>query len=144
MEEYIIETDTGRRKRPVLLTLLCIVTFICSGSIVLLSLMGIIFSGSLTDIIRESAPGLENMNAGFFIVGFLGILIMFGLSLWGAILMFYLKKGGFILYVIPNGLKLVFLIVGTLSAFNTFLLLLLIAGIALIVLYSAQIRHMKA
>jgi len=143
MQEHNNSAATGIRKRPVLLSLLCIFTFICSGAITLLSLLGIFFSGLLADTVKSFVPGLESMSSAFFIVLFLVLLILFGLSLWGAILMFVLRKGGFVLYVIPNGLKLAFLLISVFSAFNVYSLVFLIFGIALIVLYSSQIKYMK-
>ena len=142
MEETTVTTP-AYRKRPLLLTALCVFSFISSGAMALISLFGIFVTSFLQDNIKNTFPALENMNDTFFIVMFLVIFILFALSLWGAILMFGLRKGGFVLYVIPNGLKLVFLIIFYLTTFNSYILAFLIVSIALIVLYSTQVRHMK-
>jgi hypothetical protein len=143
MDEINTSPAPQPKRRPVLLLLLCIFTFICSGFITLFSFLGIILSGWLADTVKEIVPGLEGMSAAFFIVLFLVLFILFGLSLWGAILMFGLKKGGFVMYVIPNGLKVVFLAISVFSTFNYYSLVFLLLSIILIVLYSSQIKYMK-
>jgi hypothetical protein len=143
MEELKASEVSGDKKRPALLTLLCIFTFVCSGFITLFSFLGILFSGWLAETVKEIVPGLDGMSSAFFIVLFLVLFILFSLSLWGAILMFGLRKGGFVLYVIPNGLKLVFLTIGVFSAFNYYSLGFLLFSVALIILYSTQVKHMK-
>jgi hypothetical protein len=138
-----IANSAPAKKRPVLLTILCVFSFFFSGAMTLFSLSGIIFSGLITDLIRESAPGLDELSGALFIAVFLVLFILFGLSLWGAILMFSLRKGGFVLYVIPNGLKLVLMIIYLLGAFSTWVLVFTLVGAAFIVLYSTQVRKMK-
>lgn len=143
MESQYPTNNTRKGKRPALLTILCVFSFFFSGAMALFSLAGIIFSGTLTALIRESIPGLDEFTGAFFIIVFLALLILFGLSLWGAIMMYNLRKGGFVLYVIPNGIKLVVLIIFMLGAFNYYALALALTGTAMIVLYATQIRHMK-
>jgi hypothetical protein len=137
------ELTPSNRRRPALLTILCIFSFFFSGAMTLFSLAGIVFSGVLTSLIRESVPGLEDLSAVYFIVSFLVLLILFGLSLWGAILMFGLRKGGFVLYVIPNGIKLVALVIYMLGAFNYYILALVITSTLMIVLYAGLVKFMK-
>jgi hypothetical protein len=142
MEETNLSISENR-KRPLLLTALCIFTFLTSGTMALISLFGIFITSFLMENIKNMVPALEGMGSAFFIVMFLVIFILFALSVWGAILMFNLRKGGFVLYVIPNGLKLVFLIIFFLSTFDLYILFFLLVSIVLIILYSTQVRHMK-
>jgi hypothetical protein len=143
MEENISPVMPATRKRPALLTILCVFSFFFSGAMTLFSLGGIIFSNVLTNFVKDSIQGLEDFSSAFFIIIFLVLLILFGLSLWGAILMYGLRKGGFVLYIIPNGLKLVFLIILLLGAFNYYFLIFVMVSIAMIVLYATQIKYMK-
>lgn len=129
--------------RPVLLSVLCILTFLCSGTATLLSITGIFASGWVLDKAENMIPGVVEYSGSFFIVLFLVMFVIWALSLWGAILMFNLRRGGFILYIIPNGLLLVLQLVLTISAFNIYFLLSDLLSILFIILYASQVRHMK-
>lgn len=143
METTNSSVATRIRKRPVLLTILCILTFFFSGIATLLSLAGIFTSEWLLSKIEPMVPGINDYSGTFFIIMFLIMVIIFGLSLWGAIMMFAARKGGFVLYLIPNGLLLVFQAILTISAFNTFFLVFLLISILFIFLYATQVRYMK-
>lgn len=126
-----------------MLTLLCILTFLFSGGAAILSLMGIFASGWLLEMLETFVPGIFNYSNAFLIVFFLILVVIFGLSLWGAILMFAMRKGGFVLYLIPNGLLLIGQVILTLSSFNVFFLLFLLISVLFIILYATQVRYMK-
>jgi hypothetical protein len=134
---------TRKTGRPVLLSILCSLTFLCSGSATLLSLTGIFASGWVLRQVESMIPGVVDYSGTFFIILFLAMFIVWALSLWGAILMFGLRKGGFILYLIPNGLLLVLQVILTISAFNIYFLLSDLLSILFIVLYATQVKHMK-
>jgi hypothetical protein len=93
------ETD-NRLKRPLLLTILCILTFIGSGSSSASYLM--IFSSfdevmPLIDEFAETFPAVKQLLTAprsFFLAGFM----LYVFSLIGASLMWRLKKAGFHFY----------------------------------------------
>jgi hypothetical protein len=144
MMEEVKMTKSENKKRPLLLTALCMFSFISSGAMALVSLLGIFVTGFFKDSIKSTFPVLDSMNNAFIVVMLLVVFILFALSLWGVLLMFRMRKKGFVLYVIPNGLKLLFLIIFYLSVFNNYALVFSLVSILMIVLYSTQIRHMKA
>ena len=141
--EEMNTTPVEASKRPALLSVLCILTFIWSGLMTLLSLIGIFASGWIMDLAGGSFGSLGSAGGAILIVVFVIMLIFWGLSFWGALLMFKLRKGGFIMYVIPNGLMLIFQLIGIFSAFSFFNLLYLLVSIAFIVLYGMNLKFMK-
>lgn len=141
MEENMNPTQTAQR--PGMLTTLCILTFIWSGLWTLLSLVGIFASGWLGAYVGGMLGGFGDMGTGIFIVVFVIMLIFWGLSLLGAIKMFGLKKSGFILYVIPNGLMALLQIFSIATAFTTGGLVYLLVSILFIVLYAQNLKFMK-
>lgn len=87
-------------KRPTLLTVLCILTFIGSGLGTLLFLLATIAFGVVSGML-ESLPGMGDIAAGgiaFFAISF----ILSGVSLFGAIQMWKMKKMGFYMYAGAN------------------------------------------
>jgi tryptophan-rich sensory protein len=130
-------------KRPALLTVACILTMIWSGLWALLSLIGIFASGWLAGMLESYMSGLGALGGAAFLIVFIVLFVLFGLSLWGAIKMMGLKKGGFILYVIPNGLMLLFQIIGIFSAFSFGSFIYLLVSIGFIVIYAMNLKNMK-
>jgi hypothetical protein len=143
MESKAPVEKTGPGQRPFGLTLLCILTFICSGGATLLSLTGIFTSGMILERAETMIPGVADYSGAFVIVLFLVMFIIWALSLWGAILMFGMRRNGFILYLIPNGLLLILQVILTISAFNIYFLLFALISILFIILYATQLRYMK-
>jgi hypothetical protein len=143
MESSAESTQNKVSKRPWLLTLLCILTFIFSGGATIMSLIGIFASNWLIGKFDQLIPGSDTYSTAFIIVTFLVMLIIWGLSLWGAILMFGRRKGGFVMYIIPNGLVLVVQIIMMISAFHTYFLIAALISILFIILYSTQVKYMK-
>ncbi len=150
--------------RPILLTILCILTFIGSGLGVLGNLMGMFaapflefFQPSMFDEIFNQLgnnPGDEFARqamdmALLAIDNFLGItltkFIFYALSLVGAIMMFQMKKIGFYLYV---GAQIGFLFIGPVFlGWNLFVsMALLFSGffsLLFIALYAINFKHMS-
>ncbi|MFA8433567.1 MAG: hypothetical protein ACEPOZ_03525 [Marinifilaceae bacterium] len=151
-------------KRPTFLTVLCILTFIWSGLKIIGNFINLIFSSFrnnfdlsffddiLTDIDDEFAYQIvENafevlqraIDHGFAIA--LSNLLLYGLNLTGAILMFQLNRKGFYLYVAAQVLLLavtpVFVGWNFLSAFSVFWGGMF--AVLFIVLYSLNLKHMR-
>ena len=88
------------QKRPDLLTVLCILTFIGSGLSFFSYFMFSLSFDSISTVLSESEidlPGIEmimNTPISFYYSG----TLLFGVSLYGAIKMWNLKKVGFHLY----------------------------------------------
>ena len=130
-------------KRPALLTVLCIMTFLCSGFATLVSLAGIFVSEYIMDVLEPYAPQLVSYSNSGLIIFFLISVIIWGLSLWGSILMFNRRKGGFVLYIIPNGLLLIVQLVLMISYFNPLSLVFTLMSILFIILYATQVKYMR-
>lgn len=105
----IIEPGNGKPKRPDLLTLLCILSFIGSGLAALSNLIVTISWDNIGEIVAASGitvPGIEQMLAtsrNFFTIS----SMLYFISLVGVIKMWKLKKTGFHIYTISQILLLI-------------------------------------
>jgi hypothetical protein len=104
MEEQVTET----KKRPQLLSILCVLTFISSGLGIFTSILTPMISDYLVEFIT-SMPGYEQnlTEEGLIILKagwgyYLVSLVLISLSLFGAIKMWKLKRIGFHFYTIAN------------------------------------------
>jgi hypothetical protein len=130
-------------KRPGLLTVACVLTMIWSGLMTLLCLIGVFASGWIAGMLESYMQGFGALGGAAFLIIFIIGLVMWGLSLWGAIKMMGLKKSGFIMYIIPNGLMLLFQIIGIFSAFTFGSFLYLLVSIGFIIIYAMNLKIMK-
>lgn len=122
---------TSQSKRPTFLTVLCILTFIGSGLGLLFSLLGLVAAGAVESF-ASSIPGMSEV-AGLGLVRTLINVVLIGGSLYGAIMMFQLKKLGFYIYAVAN---VVLLILG-------FGIVALIITGGFIAMYAVNLKAMK-
>jgi hypothetical protein len=92
--------ETGRPKRPFLLTLLCCFAFPFFGLISLLLLVSVFYSGFFTDLINTYIVGKPVKAVGVFSILFL-LFILYATALTGTILMYRMKRAGYYLFGIP-------------------------------------------
>lgn len=130
-------------KRPPLLTVLCIFTFIWSGLWTLVSLTGIFSSAFISDYLYEFYPELGTFAVNMVIIVCTVGLLLFGLSLWGAILMFHLRRPGFVLYTVSSGMMLIFQLFTVMSNLTPVNAMYLIVSIIFIILYSLFVKKMR-
>jgi hypothetical protein len=134
------------KKRPVSLTVLCVLTFIGSGFSALSNLSWALLYDTFLEIVlsndsaimQQMAESIMATNKMMFFVDFL----LYAGSLAGAILMLNLKKTGFHIYTVSNvllALSPAFFVEG--QGIN-FLSLGLIT-IPFIVLYALHLKHME-
>jgi len=104
MEE--INTTTGNTreevaKRPFMLTVLCLFSFVFFGLISVLFLVALLYTGSITDMVLRYAP--ENSPARITVLFYiLGGFLLHGLSLAGNILIWKMRRLGYILFGISS------------------------------------------
>lgn len=132
-----------KHKRPALLIVLCTLTFIWSGLWTLISFAGIFFASFMSSFINEFTPEAENLPFDSFILICILLLLLFGLSLWGAILMFHRRKGGYVMYTISNGIMLTIQAVTLLIHFSIPSSIYLLVSIAFIILYGLTLKHIR-
>jgi hypothetical protein len=130
-----------KKQRPGILTAFCILSFIWTGLMSLLCLIGILASGWLGSFIENYFPGGGGIIASYFAIVAVVFLVFYVLKLWGAIKMFSMKKSGFILYIIPSALLLIFQLLGISG--DPVSLLLLLTSILFIVIYAMNLKHMS-
>ena len=168
METY--ETQQEAPKRPVFLTVLCILTFVTSG----FSFIGLLFNGikgpmsanelelsqsgmqEMIDQLRsDNMDGMADMmekisamtaytNEAFYTIFMLNILT-FLLGLFGAILMWQGRKLGFHLYIIYNIIAIltVYVVVPVNEVPSFITILNVIISAAFIFMYSRNLHWLK-
>jgi len=154
MEETTQSNGGGEAaKRPVFLTVLCILSFVAAGFaaigyIAVITLMGAVTAGAsaLEGMSGEAGAAgaaiTEAISTGpsagltwaYIVVGFLTMLI----SLFGVIKMWKLQKMGYFLYV---GASVVSMIMGII--YSGFGVMAVIFPILFIVLYGLNLKHLK-
>ena len=139
------ETTAGAAKRPVFLTVLCILSFIAAGFAILGYITAITLMGAATAALG-AMEGMEGMSeitsagpsAGmtwaYIIVGFVTTIV----ALLGVIKMWKLKKQGFMMYA---GATVVSMIMGI--VYSGFGIGAVIIPIAFIVMYYLNVKHMN-
>ena len=152
--EETTQTNTGSEaaKRPVFLTVLCILSFIAAG----LSVLGYITLITVMGAVTAGASAMEGMSSeasaaisqavstgpsagltwAYIIVGFVTVLV----SLFGVIKMWKLQKIGFFLYAGATAVSIIMTIVY--SGFGAGLMSI-IFGVLFIVLYGLNLKHLK-
>lgn len=156
-----MEQTNNAPARPSFLTVLCILSFIGSGLSTLAGLIGIFASGwimsmlgmgasqamsrseSMGELTADQAAAAEAMAdgaagavGGIMIVAFVIVFLLSALSLFGVIKMWGLKKSGFWMYAIANGILLILMLIGM-----NWLGVLFTA--AFIGMYAANLKAMK-
>ena len=147
------QTNNGGEaaKRPVFLTVLCILSFVFAG-LGILGYITIIGAMGMVATVASGVEGMEGMegmeglssamasgpSAGmtwaYLIVGFLTTIV----GLFGVIKMWKLQKSGFMMYV---GASVVSMIMGI--VYSGFGIFGLIFPILFIVLYGLNLKHLK-
>ena len=100
MEE---NTQVQENKRPTFLTVLCILTFIGSGLGTLTYLLMTVGMGSLMSYLGSFGGGGLGGGTTYFAIG----TALAAASLYGAIMMWKLKKMGFYIYVGANVISII-------------------------------------
>jgi len=124
--------------RPTFLTVLCILTFIGSGLTALLLLIGLVAAGAASGVL-SSIPGMGDMagfGSGYFVV----VLVLALSSLYGAIMMWKLKKMGFYLY---SGANVIALFIPMIMASGKFSFFGLFITALFIILYGLNLKYLK-
>jgi hypothetical protein len=104
MEE--ISTTPGKTheeaaKRPFLLTVLCLFSFVFFGLISVLFFFALLYSGSIADMVLRYAP--ENPLSRIIILFYiLGGFLLHGLSLASIIFIWKMRRLGYILFAISS------------------------------------------
>lgn len=141
MEQQYDTIDVKRR--PGGLTALCILTFIWSGLFTLISLIGMFGAGAFISYFESNWSLGGALTTSIIMVFFFVIFIFNGLSLFGAIKMFKLKKSGFIMYAISNGIMALVLIYSVIIAFTPIAVIYLLISLLFLVLYGLNLKHMS-
>ena len=124
--------------RPTFLTVLCILTFIGSGLTALLLLIGLVAAGAASGVL-SSIPGMGDiggLGTGYFLI----VLVLALASLYGAIMMWQLKKMGFYLY---SGANVISLFIPMILASGKFPIFGLVITALFIILYGLNLKHLK-
>jgi hypothetical protein len=135
--------ETTNKKRPALLTVLCILSFIGSGLSVLVWLLLTVGIGGFLGFL-ESVPGFSEAMTGSGAGMGVGImvlnLVLNGGTLAGAIIMWQLKKIGFWIYSGAFVLQFILPLILMSAKFSFFGLIIMALFITL---YALNLKHME-
>ena len=135
--------ETSNKKRPALLTVLCILSFIGSGLSVLVWLLLAVGIGSFLGFL-DSIPGfseaMTGSGAGLGVGLMILNLVLNAGTLTGAILMWQLKKLGFWIYSGAFVLQFIVPIIFMSGKFGIFGFIIMALFITL---YALNLKHMK-
>lgn len=133
------EEKSGAKKRPGLLTVLCILTFIGSGLSILFWLFAIVGLGSILGFLGN-VPGFSAAGGESTIIYPIVLLLLAIVLLLSAIMMWNLKKMGYYLYVLVKVLGIILPIILIGAAFK---ITMLIIPVIFIVLYGLNLKAMS-
>lgn len=143
----VLDNNESTGKRPVFLTVVCILSFVGIGLAILgyitaISLLGMAESAmsEVSAAVEEAGGASASVSTGliwtYIIIGFATALV----SLFGVVKMWKLEKAGFIMY---TGAAIVGLIMGIVySGLNASIMGIVFTG-AFIAMYAANLKHMK-
>lgn len=150
------QTSTeGAKKRPVFLTVLCILSFVAAGITIIGGIMGYLAMaavGGMADAVganmeamegMEAMPGMEDaMNVMAHAKTLLIVAIAVTLlALAGVIMMWKLKKNGFYIYTAAQVIGIVTPII--IAGMASFSVVGVIISLAFIVMYGLNLKHMS-
>jgi len=130
-------------QRPEVLTVFLILTFIFSGLMTLFSIMGYFMIENLFPLLVEQIPQLQDIGLGAMKMVMVFIALIWLMSLVGAILMFFMKRAGFYVYIIPNGLMFIFQLMELMGSFNGLTLMFLAISGLFIFVYAKHLSLMR-
>lgn len=138
------EKSTEQKKRKsLLLVILCICTFIFSGLMAILFLAGIFASGYITGLLSDYISDISVIASSFTLVMIIFFLLWL-FSLVGAVRMMQMKRSGYVLYVIPNLLMLIpqIALIRFIPTIHWFFYLYTIISVLFIILYAFCLKRM--
>lgn len=86
-----------RKKRPFLLTMMCAFAFVFYGTLGLLLLTGVFYSGFLSEIFRTYNPG-DSMNSSSILFFFLGLALLHWGAFAGVVWIWRLSRKGYLIF----------------------------------------------
>lgn len=152
MEEINEYTTAETPKRPDFLSVICILSLIWEGLVLLLCIAALCLSGfifnalrnfmdtdryeQLSEMQRQGIDQLMSLGQGMF-TAVIGLCVLFtAISIFGVAKMWKLKKAGFYIYTVINGIMVIL----NLVQLNIFMAVI---GIGFIAMYGANLKHMK-
>ena len=130
------DDDGGEKKRPVFLTVLCILTWVGSGLSFLSYALLAVGVGALSGMLGSFGGGIAAGGSAYFGV----TALMAGISVFGAIMMWKLKKTGFYVY---TGANVIWAILPIVWLGGGFAFMGLLWPVVFIVLYGLNLKHLK-
>ncbi|MCF8233455.1 MAG: hypothetical protein K9G67_00605 [Bacteroidales bacterium] len=143
MQEYKLHDPNQPPKRPMLLSVLCVITFVTSGFTTIIYFFSLLSYSTIRELLQSgevSMPGAElflSLPSSFFLLG----TIFYAGSVFGAAFMWNLKKIGFHVYTASQIGVLI-----TISSYNTMNgvpIFEILLTLMFIILYGVHLRLMK-
>lgn len=99
-----MDEDQGQAtniQRPFFLSILCVAIFSYSTLFILLFLTGIVFNSWITNVLNDFLPEGKVQRNSIYMLSISGIAL-YGLSFYGAFLIWKLKRNGFFVFFISS------------------------------------------
>lgn len=130
-------------QRPEILTVFLILSFIFSGLMSLFSLIGFFMIDKIYPLFLEQVPQLADVKLSDMKLIIAFVVIVWLMSLIGAILMFFMRKAGFYIYIIPNGLLFIAQLMELTAGFNGITLMFLAISGLFIFVYAKHLNLIR-
>jgi len=137
--EQTAPAPAQEKKRPGLLSVMCILTYIGRGLNIIVWILAIIAFGAIESMLGgiPGMGGLVSAGIGYFV----GALILSIIAFIGAIMMWKMKKMGFYLWILANVIE--FILPFILISGYPFNIVGLIILIVFIILYGINLKNME-
>lgn len=130
-------------QRPEVLTVFLILTFIFSGLMSLFSILGFSMIDKIYPMLVEQIPQLVEFSLSSMKMVMAFVAFIWLMSLTGAIFMFLMKRVGFYIYIIPNGLMFIAQLMELMGSFNGLTLMFLAISGLFIFVYAKHLSLMR-
>lgn len=130
-------------ERPVFLSVLSILSFISLIPVLIALFFAILFPESAMALVSNAGAEIKFPDREIVILISTTCFVLAGLLLWGVILMYLMRRGGYIMFVIPAGIILIFEIAAAIIGSDIFTGVLAFSTIFMITGFALMLRRMK-
>ena len=143
MEQQAVISQEKIAGRPVYLSVLSILSFIALAPLLAVFLYALCFPASVLTLVSDAGVDMNYINRELFILICATCIVVGGLILWGIILMYFLKWGGFIMFAIPSVILLVIEITSTALTGDVLTGIIAFVNLFMIISFAIMLRPIR-
>lgn len=122
-------------KRPILFLIIFFSGLVINLIFLAFAISGILFSDFISEYFEELSPGHGNVAGNLVLIISLLFFMIFGFKITGITLLYYKKKAGVLVYLIPTGVLMVINVVIIVATYNIYLIFAFFLSILFLVLF---------